>query len=159
MRKPLKFTAIVLSIIFALSVQAQTPTLESTRQLLKNMGQEQNIAQMRQEMKQNILQFISAVNANMNDAEKQQLNTNLDKIMAVIMEEMTWQKLEPHLLKAMQNTYNQEEINAQIEFYNTPIGKSIASKNYAFMQNTLKANQDFQQILEPKIQEAMQQLK
>jgi|GEM_PF-6432336 len=155
--KILRLALIALS-LFSFNIYANVPTDQSIRTLLKNMGHESSLEQMRQDMEQNMNSLVSSINTQMSASDKQKVKDTINKVTPIIMNEMTWAKLEPHLIKAVRNTYTQEEVNAQIDFFNTPIGKSIASKNGTYMMNSLKANQEFQIQIQPKLMEAMMQL-
>jgi hypothetical protein len=45
-----------------------------------------------------------------------------------IRDDLSWDKMEPVYVEIYQNTFTQNEINALIAFYKTPLGKSIVVK-------------------------------
>ena len=56
------------------------------------------------------------------------IETHSRKISATLKSEFSWEKIKPACIKICTEIFTQEEIDAQIAFYDTPIGKSIAHK-------------------------------
>jgi len=63
------------------------------------------------------------------------------KIVKIQTDELNWDVLEPKLSDVYANTLTQEEVDGLIAFYQSPVGKSYASKMPLIMQQSMTAMQ------------------
>lgn len=92
--------------------------------------------------------------------EEQQLLADFAReVGAVLREGMSWAKLKPAMLTAYRQTYTQEEVDGQIAFYRSPVGRSVAAKMPLMMQHSMAASQQLLVPLMPQLQAIDQRLR
>jgi uncharacterized protein len=96
------------------------------------------------------------------DANGRQLNPEQQKIrdetrakvVALMKQQLDWSTtLEPIMVESYRNTFTQQEVDAQLKFYGTPVGKSVAAKLPAASQQTMQLMQQRIHEIMPQIQE------
>lgn len=74
-----------------------------------------------------------------------ELNAIIDrmqtKMLAVMKEELAWERLEPVYVEVYRQHFTQEEIDGMIAFYRTPVGQAVIRKLPAVMQQSMTAVQ------------------
>ncbi|MEG2046051.1 MAG: DUF2059 domain-containing protein [Comamonas sp.] len=91
--------------------------------------------------------------------EQQLLKDFAREVGAVLREGMSWAKLKPVMLTAYRETYTQEEVDGQIAFYSSPVGRSVAAKMPVMMQHSMAASQQLMLPLMPQLQQIDQRLR
>ncbi len=85
------------------------------------------------------------------------------KIMGMMREEMSWDKLETMYTRVYQQSFSQSEIDGLIAFYKTPTGQALIEKMPKVMQLTMGEVQQRLRTIMPKAQaisqETMMELK
>lgn len=61
-----------------------------------------------------------------------------DKLYAQSKSFVSWDKMKPLYLKIYKEVYDADEIQAQIDFYSSPVGRSILNKSPQVAQATMK---------------------
>ena len=59
------------------------------------------------------------------------------RIMALIAEKLSWEKLKPAYVKAYAETFTEAEIAGAVEFYKSPAGQAILDKITQLLQKTM----------------------
>jgi hypothetical protein len=59
------------------------------------------------------------------------------KMVSIMKEELSWDKMKDLYIQAYRETFSQEEINGLIAFYRTPVGQSFVSKQPELMKRSL----------------------
>ena len=152
-----KFSALVLvaALTFSISTQAAPPSDESINQLLElsKAGKLMDSvwAQMDGIMKASLKQVTKGKPVSADEQaimDKQQA-----KIMAIMKDELSWDKLKDGFIKAYRDTFSQEEIDGIIGFYKSPAGQAFVDKQPVLMKNTMALMQQRMGPLMKKIQE------
>ena len=65
------------------------------------------------------------------------IDKNRSDMIAILKEELSWEKMEPLYLRVYQQSFSQEEVDGMIAFYKTPIGQALLNKMPTVMQNTM----------------------
>ena len=78
------------------------------------------------------------------------------KLSQVMRQELSWTVLEPLLLSVYAETFDQEEVDGLIAFYQSPIGQRFAQKQAPLTQRSAAATQQLMMTVMPKIQVAME---
>jgi uncharacterized protein len=79
------------------------------------------------------------------------------KMMALMRDEMSWDKLEPLYLSVYQKTFTQEEVDGMLAFYKTPAGTAMIKKMPVVLAQTMSAMQQKMGPMMQKIQQAVQE--
>ncbi len=106
-------------------------------------------------------QLEGMVNASMRDAlkgrtpsaeERQAMANMTAKMMKMMQDELSWDKLEPLYLRIYQKSFTQDELDGMIAFYRTPAGIALVKKLPVVMQETMGAMQAMMKPMMEKIQ-------
>jgi hypothetical protein len=79
------------------------------------------------------------------------------KFVAVMREEMNWQKMKPLYVQLYRDTFEQEEIDGMLAFYATPAGQALVNKMPVVMQKSMALSQSLMQSLIPKMAAPMKE--
>ena len=82
----------------------------------------------------------------------------IDRFLQKIRAEFTWTSLKPLFIPIYQETFDQQEVDDLIAFYQTPSGQAFVNKTPLIAQRSSLLMQQQEQILMPKIEVAVQQL-
>lgn len=74
-----------------------------------------------------------------------------EKIMAIVHNEMAWNKLEPLYIRLYKETFTEEEVVGMLSFYETPAGKALLSKMPALLQNAMTECRNMMSASLPRI--------
>jgi hypothetical protein len=72
-------------------------------------------------------------------------------MVAVMKEELDWSIVEPLLVQSYQSTFTQEEVNAMLKFYDSPIGQSVGAKLPTVNQQMSQLTQQRMRDIIPKL--------
>jgi len=73
------------------------------------------------------------------------------RMLAVIQDEMAWEKLEPMYLRLYRESFTEEEIVSMLSFYKTSAGRALIRKMPVLMQNTMLEIQKTLSRLNPQL--------
>ena len=104
---------------------------------------------MRQGMKQ------AAQGQSLSAEQQRALDAVPAKFMAVMRDEMNWQKLKPLYVQLYRDTFDQEEIDGMLVFYATPAGQAVINKMPVLVQKSMAMSQSLMQSILPKVTAAM----
>lgn len=85
-------------------------------------------------------------------AMRQRLQTLEKQIEQAVREEMAWERIRPLYHRIYKETLTQEEVNALLAFYRTPVGRSIIQKMPLLMQRSMQVTRE--QVL-PNVNQRM----
>jgi uncharacterized protein len=97
-------------------------------------------------------------------AERQRfIESFQNKMMELLKSELNWEKLKPQYVKMYAETYEQDEVDGLIAFYQSKAGQSFVSKTPALLQKSMLISQGMMQTMLPKLKQiadqAMEQAK
>jgi hypothetical protein len=129
------------------------PSEQSIQQLFQLMhthqGVESATAQMDDTIRSSMNEATHGVPLN---AEQQKIRDEARaKMMSIIREALDWSKVEPLLVEAYRNTFTQEEVDAMLKFYTSPVGQSVGAKLPAASQQTMQLMQQRMREIIPQI--------
>jgi uncharacterized protein len=89
------------------------------------------------------------------NAEQQKIRDEMHaKIVALMKQQLDWSTtLEPIMVESYRDTFTQQEVDALLGFYGTPLGKSVADKLPAASQQMVRLMQQRIREMMPQIQE------
>jgi len=144
--------AVVASVAIG-TAAAQAPSDASIDRLLTLMNAQSNVTNMQaamDRMGQTMLQQ-SGVPATA------QAQASHDRVMAIVREEMSWEKFKPKIMQVYRDTFTQEEIDGLIAFYESPAGRAYIAKVPVVAAKTMELAQQQMQLLLPKIKAAAEE--
>ena len=77
------------------------------------------------------------------------LDSGHEKALAVMKEEMSWEKLEPLYIRIYKASFSQKEVDDMLAFYQTPGGQAVIQKMPVVLHNTMT---EIQQMMGPMMQ-------
>ncbi len=147
-----------LTILLTQAAAGAVPSDASIRELLKLTKAEamvETIFNQVEGMQKQLLQQMSA-DKSLPDgptlAEKVRTRTT-----AVMRAELSWDVLEPLYLQVYRETFTDEEVEAMLVFYRTPLGQSVLSKLPQVMQRSIAGVQQRMEPIVRKLQEVVRQ--
>jgi len=82
----------------------------------------------------------------------------LEKMVAAMKEEMSWEKMEPHIVKAYVSVYSEAELRELSGFYASPLGQKFVAKMPELMEATMQMTQEMMQDFIPRMQEIQEEM-
>ena len=130
--------------LFSVTAYAETPSSASIEQLIDITDSKQQYEQELQYSEQSyndmMQQLIDSQKNYLAKKDQEKFNTLQKEMLALMMEH-----IKPTMIQIFQEVYTQEEVNSMIEYYKTPIGRSIlkkmplvTEKNNAFLQQQME---------------------
>jgi len=132
-------SSVVSSIAFAAPASDQ-----QVQQLLKVMNIDeiltQTMQQIRPQLDQQAYEIVKMTvkKDQLNPQEQIIANELADKIFEQSKKTVAWDQIKPLYLKIYKEVYNADEVQAQINFYSSPIGQSILKKTPQITQESMK---------------------
>lgn len=154
----------LLALVAALALQpalAQSPqpSEKSVLQLLQVMHTHQNFENAAAQMDAGMSKSMkAAMPMQLNPEQEEILDESRARMVAIVKDALNWSTLEPALVQAYQSTFTQEEVDAMLRFYDTPVGQSVGAKLPTINQQMAQLSQQRLQDVLPKILEAQQEL-
>jgi hypothetical protein len=91
-------------------------------------------------------------------AEEQKIMDGMTtKTLAMMREELSWDKLEPLYLRVYQKTFTQEEVDGMLTFYRSPAGVAVIKKMPMVIQQTMSEMQERMGPMMQRIEAAVQE--
>ena len=110
---------------------------------------------MEQMMRESMKQMVQGKPLN---AEQQRLLDSLPgRFVAVMREEMSWQRMKPLYVQLYQDTFEQDEVDGLLAFYTSPTGQAFLNKMPVVMQRSMALSQSLMQSALPKMTAAMKE--
>jgi len=101
----------------------------------------------------------SALNGQTMSPEQQRLfDDSREKMVAILREELSWDKIEPIFVDVYSKTFTQKEIDGISKFYQSKVGQAMVAKLPQVMQATSTALMSRLQAIIPRMQAMQQQL-
>ncbi|HEY2808626.1 MAG TPA: DUF2059 domain-containing protein [Steroidobacteraceae bacterium] len=64
----------------------------------------------------------------LNAEQRTIMNRMQDSMVALMREELDWQRMEPQIIELYRNTFTQAEVNGMLKWYTSPTGKAVIAK-------------------------------
>lgn len=127
-----------------MATNAQQASDQQVTQLIQVMNVEQllqdTIKKLRPQLNQQAYTIVqSIVNRDqLSPEEKSIANELADQLYQLTLKSVEWSKIQPVYQKIYKDVYSAEEVQAQIDFYSSPIGQSILKKTPIVAQESMK---------------------
>ncbi len=135
--------------------QQQSHT-DAAKQLLELMNADQSIEQAYGQMYSQLSGM--AEQLGITEDQRPMFESYLERMVVVMKEELSWERMEPYVIDAYVSVYSEEELKALSEFYASPIGQKFVAKMPELMQATMEMTQKMMGELIPRITEIQQEL-
>lgn len=153
----LKFILVVLGTLTFSSIAAQEQShIDAAKELLDLMNADQAIEQSYDQMYPYMQEM--AVQLGVTEEQRPQFDRHMERMIEVMKEELNWEKMEPHLLKAYTSVYTEEELRELSEFYASPLGQKFVAKMPELMEATMQMTQDMMRDFIPRMKEIQEEL-
>jgi hypothetical protein len=135
--------------------ESPKPSELSVRQLLEAMHTGDSLNEAFAHMDDMLRASMKDVNGRPLNAEQQKLRDEMHaKVAALMKQQLDWSTtLEPIMVESYRDTFTQQEVDALLGFYGTPIGKSVADKLPVASQQMVRLMQQRIREMMPQIQE------
>jgi hypothetical protein len=157
MRKSLIAIVVVLS--FISSSLAASPTTQSIEKLLTLTKAESLItsmyANLEATMRQSMAQAVGG--RPLSTEQKRYLDAVPKQFVKVMQEELSWESLKPTYIEIYQDTFDQEEIDGLVAFYQSPLGSAMVNKMPLVIQKSMASMQSRLQPMLERMKGAMEQ--
>lgn len=154
--RPIPVVMAVLTLSFTTAFAQQQSHIDAAKELLELMNADQSIDQAYDQM---TTQFAGMWDhLGLPDEQRPMFDRHMEKMVQIMKEEMSWEKMEPYLLDAYVSVYSEEELREINEFYASPLGQKFVAKMPELIQASMKMSQDMMTKLIPRLREAQQEL-
>ncbi len=126
-------------------------------ELLDGMDMQQTIEKSFEMVKQMIPTQLKQMNVSEN-ASSDKFQDAMQKMMDLIMKEISWEKLKDDYIAIYAETFTEEELSGLVTFYKSSIGRKLAEKQPELMKRSMQISQEQIMELMPKIQKLTQEM-
>ena len=95
----------------------------------------------------------------MPDEHRDALAQETQATMEFMKQELSWTRLEPHLIQLYVDVYTEEELRGLTEFYESPLGQAFIEKNPKVMEASAQMTMKLMRDLMPKLQQRREELR
>jgi hypothetical protein len=145
----------VIAALVAVAARAAPASPESIERLLQVMQVQAQLetmyAQVLPAMQSSMRQTLTAQLRS--DQAARMLDAVRPRVDALVLEQMSWARLKPAFARIYAETFNQEEVDGLIAFYQGPIGSALISKTPQLMQRSIQL---MQERMGPMLQQVVQ---
>lgn len=147
------------ALLVSFTVQAAPASQESVEALLSVTKTEALMDSLYSGMDQMMRQIINQTvqGKSLSAEQRHALDALPTKFVAVMREEMSWQKMKPLYVQLYCETFEQEEVDGMLAFYASPAGKALIKKMPVVMQKSLALSQSLLLSVAPKMRAAMEE--
>lgn len=149
----------IVALMASFTVQAAPASQDSVEALLSVTKTEAVMDSLYSGMDQMMRQTVNqTVEGKSLSAEQQHaIDTLPEKFVAIMRKEMSWQQMKPLYVRLYRETFEQEEIDGMLAFYNSPTGTALINKTPLLMQKSLTLSQELLQSAVPRMNTAIEE--
>ncbi|MBZ0256038.1 DUF2059 domain-containing protein [bacterium] len=90
--------------------------------------------------------------------DPEQFKKKMDRLMDFVSDELSWEKIKEDYIVLYVDTYDEDELQGAIDFYESPIGKAFIKKQPEIMLKSQDISKRQMTRLFPRIQQKVQEL-
>ena len=152
-----RIVALALLLAAAPLAAAQPPSQAQVDRLLEVMRARQTLDAVLPQVQASQQQMVAQMTAGqeLDEAERDRINRVMEITNSRLAEALTWENMEPIYRDIYARTFTGEDVDAMIEFYESPAGQKTLDKMPQLMQNTMQA---VQQLVMPVLQQLEQDI-
>lgn len=140
--------------------QAAPPSAESIETLFKITRAETMMDSMMASMEPMLRQTLaqSLGDSRLNAKQKAIMDSMPNRMAALLRSELSWSKMRPLQVQLYQESFEQEEVDGLIAFYQSPAGQAALNKMPVVMQKSMQMSQAMLQDMMPRMMKMMDTL-
>ena len=151
----------LIAFLAALTVSATAaaqPTDASVERLMKASRTDRMIDvmfdQMRESMRQGLLASTGGRPgaASFSDEQKRVLEDMTTQMFELMRSELSWERLKPEMIALHREVLTQDEVDALVAFYESPLGSTVLDKMPLIVQRAAAISQQWMKPLLPQLQ-------
>ena len=149
-----RLALLLAALLFSLQAHAAPPSAESIEVLFSVMHVDSTITSTSATVEAQLRQAVAATHQG-KPATPEQLaidERTIQRSMAVLHDELNWERLKPQFTKVYTDTFTQEEVDGLIAFYSSPVGRAFVAKMPQLMQQAMQIVQADMATMMPKLQ-------
>ena len=131
-----KYLLLVFVFVLSLTAQAQTPSQVPTDESIETLLQvtdvegvlKTSLADADKLYNDLLKNMLAKAESGLNEEEQKIMDESIEKTTTIWLGMVGWDALKPKMVTVYKQIYTQEEVDAMIAFYQTPVGRSIISK-------------------------------
>ena len=141
----------LLTLIINLPAFAEAGKRESVKELMALTEVDSMVDTMYSQMSQ----VFSGVGEQLGIKASEQIlfDNYMEKIVALMKEDVSWERMEEPMIDIYLNNFTEEEIQDLLSFYRSNTGRSLIKKTPMVMGESVKLSQEMMVEMMPKIQE------
>lgn len=139
--KTLLFSSLILITPYTLAAPASDFQVQKLIEVMKiNQLLQQTIQQIRPQLDQQAYTIVQNIVKHEKLSPQEQIVANelADQLYEQNKKSISWQKMQPIYQKIYKDAYTAEEVQAQIDFYSSPVGQAILDKSPIVAQESIK---------------------
>ena len=150
-----RLALLLAALLFSLQAHAAPASPESIETLYTLMHVDRTIASVNVTVEAQMRQAMAAAHQGKTLTPEQQAieERAVQRGLAVIHDELNWEKLKPQFTRIYTETYTQEEVDGLIAFFNSPSGKAYLAKMPQLTQQVMQFMQSYMAEIMPKMQQ------
>jgi hypothetical protein len=118
---------------------------------------DQMVQQMFDRMKS--IQLAQLNKTEMSDEQREAAAEIQQKVMALVSERISWDKMKPAYMKIYGEMFTEEELGSIVEFYKSPAGKALLEKMPTLVQRSMTVGQQLMGDVAPEIKRITDEVK
>jgi uncharacterized protein len=153
--------AFVVFIAMGMSANAQDqPNRALVEELLNQVNMKETLEKTSEMLKQMVVAQIQKFQPPAdNPAAQARLTSFMEKVMDLVTNEMSWDKVKDEYIALYAETFTEQELQDIIAFYKTPSGQALIKKQPEVMKRSMQMSQKMMGQLMPRIQAMTNELK
>lgn len=154
-----RFFLLLCAVFLTTAANAATPSDASIDDLLTSMKVEKTLQAMFPSIDKVMQQSMTMATQGKKLSAKQQqfFDAATPKVMQVMRDELSWDKMRPLYVQIYRDSFTQEEVDGLTAFYKSPAGAAYIDKMPVVMQKTMTLMQARMGPMMAKMQAAIQQ--
>lgn len=124
-------------------------------ELLKLTNADRMVSQMFDQIK---TMELSQLNKDVTPADRQAAQEVQDRILKLLQDTLSWDKMKPMMVKVYADTFTEEEVDGILNFYESPAGQAMLQKMPTLLQRSMAMGQQMLADVTPQIQKIMQDM-
>jgi len=158
MRRSLVLMAVCLALAAGFVNAQETPRRALAEELMNLINMRENMEKVYAMLKQMIpAQMERTAQATGQPGVPANASPRMEKMMALITQELSWDKLKDDYITIYADTFTDEELKGIIAFYKSPVGQAFIQKQPELMKRSMEVTQKVMIQLMPKIQAIMKE--
>jgi uncharacterized protein len=149
----IRFFAFVSALAFALADAAsadESTHRKAAEELVERIDGKRLLDTMYVQLKETFSASIQQMG--MPEKDRPLAQKHIEKLTAVLQEELTWEKLKQPLIEIYMRVYDEQEIRKVNEFYKSPAGQNYLAKLPEVLKESGQLSQQMMQSVLPKLQ-------